>query len=81
MWRLWTRGWLLRGWWAWVVDTFPQQIAWLLPRKVALWAFIRVYAASGESPGPEYRRAYDAWDHKEDVVRAQQRAKGRPDGD
>ena len=37
-------------------------IAWHLPRKVALWAFIRVYAKDGEAPGPDYKRIYDAWE-------------------
>jgi hypothetical protein len=37
-------------------------IAWRLPHRVALWAFIRVYAKDGQSPGPEYSRVYDAWE-------------------
>ena len=62
MWRLWTRGWYLSGWLAWVKEATPRQLAWMLPRRVALWAFIRVYAADGEAPGPEYSRCYDAWE-------------------
>ena len=61
MWRLWTNGWGLRAWWYWVKEALPRQFAWWLPRQVALWAFIRVYAATGDAPGPEYSRAYDAW--------------------
>jgi len=37
-------------------------IAWKLPRRVALWTFIRVYAFDGEAPGPEYERVYKAWE-------------------
>lgn len=45
-------------WWR----DWPMRIAWWLPRRVALWAFIRVYVADGSAPGPEYIRAYDFWD-------------------
>ena len=62
MWRLWTPGWGPRGWWHWVCQQTPMWIAWKLPRKVALWAFIRVYAKDGSAPGPEYERAYKAWE-------------------
>ena len=64
MWRLWTRGWGVRGWWQWVTDATPRQIAWWLPHQIALWAFIRVYAHTGDAPGPEYTRVYDAWEHR-----------------
>jgi hypothetical protein len=40
----------------------PMKIAWLLPRSVALWAFIRVYACDGNGPGPEYSQKYQAWE-------------------
>jgi hypothetical protein len=40
----------------------PIWIAWLLPRQIALWTFIRVYAADGQSPGPDYERVYKAWE-------------------
>lgn len=40
-------------------------IAWALPRRIALWTFIRVYAADGEAPGPEYSRVYKAWERGE----------------
>ena len=63
MWRLWTSGWYLSGWWHWVKEATPRQIAWLLPRKVALWAFIRVVAATGQNPDQiTYESAYNAWE-------------------
>ena len=64
MWRLWTRGWYLSGWWYWVCDSWPMWVAWRLPKRVALWAFIRVYAKDGKSPGEEYTRVYNAWVQK-----------------
>ena len=45
----------------WFTD-IPMKLAWMLPRKVALWAFIRVYACDGDGPGPEYSQKYDAWE-------------------
>ena len=54
----WFRASILRWW----TDTLPMKCAWLLPRRVALWAFIRVYACTGDGPGPDYSRAYDAWE-------------------
>ena len=36
-------------------------IAWKLPRKIALFAFIRV-ASTGDSPDITYREAYDNWE-------------------
>ena len=63
MWRLWTRGWGPRAWWYWFsTQGFPMWLAWRLPHRVALWTFIRVYAADGQSPGPEYKRVYDFWE-------------------
>ena len=63
MWRLWTPGWYLSGWWHWVKESVPMWLAFRLPRKVALWAFIRVTAATGENPDlVTYRSAYDAWE-------------------
>ena len=61
MWRLWTRGWGFRSWLYWVWEATPRQIAFLLPKRVALWAFIRVYVAAVNSPSPEYRSAHDHW--------------------
>jgi hypothetical protein len=40
-------------------------VAWRLPRRIALWAFIRVYALDGQAPGPEYTRIYNAWEAQE----------------
>jgi hypothetical protein len=62
-WRIWTDGWGPRDWarWTWR-EALPMWVAWHLPHKVALWAFIRVYAKDGQSPGPEYSRVYDAWE-------------------
>lgn len=37
-------------------------VAWSLPRRIALWTFIRVYAADGQGPGDEYSRVYKAWE-------------------
>ena len=64
MWRLWTRGWGPRDWWYWFVhDGFPMWVAWALPRRIALWTFIRVMAATGDNPDNiTYKSAYDAWE-------------------
>lgn len=60
MWRLWTRGWGPRSWWYWVREATPRAIAMRLPRRIALWAFIRVHAAEPNGPG-NYASAYDHW--------------------
>jgi hypothetical protein len=62
MWRLWTKGWYISGWWAWICESFPMWIAWYLPRRIALWAFIRVYAFANYNTGPEYDRICKAWE-------------------
>lgn len=50
--RLWCREWPEKvAWW----------LAWRLPRKVALLAFVRVYAVLGEC-GPDYERAHKRWE-------------------
>jgi hypothetical protein len=36
-----------------------------VPKRIALWTFIRVYGHDGQAPGPEYRRAYQAWGIKD----------------
>ena len=64
MWRLWTRGWGPRGWYFWMIEAIPRQLAWMLPRKIAWWALIRVYAQTGDAPGPEYGRVYEAWEKR-----------------
>ncbi len=61
MWRLWTKGWYFSGWWYWFKEQVPMQLAWWLPKKVAYWAFIRVYAKSGNGPGPEFKQICDEW--------------------
>ncbi len=68
MWRLWTRGWGPRAWWYWFsTEGLPMWIAWRLPRRLAMWTFIRVYSADGASPGPEYTRVYHAWERGEPI--------------
>lgn len=63
MWRLWARGFGPRYWWHWFhTEAFPMWIAWKLPRRIAMWTFIRVYAADGQSPGEEYTRVCNFWD-------------------
>lgn len=63
-----TWGQWIRGEWWWRVtrkltkDHITRKVAWLLPRYLAYWCFIRVYSASGDGPGPEYVRACDAWE-------------------
>lgn len=62
MWRIWTRGWGLRGWWRWFWnEELPMRVAWMIPRRVALWVFVRVYGCDLQAPGPEYVRVYKAW--------------------
>jgi hypothetical protein len=63
MWRFWTRGWGPRSWWMWFRDEgFPMWVAWRLPKRVALWTFIRVYAKDpNQSPGSDYARVYKTW--------------------
>lgn len=58
----------LRGEWWWYVsrrlnmEALLWKIAWLLPRSIALLAFVRVSASTGEAPGPEYATAYKAFE-------------------
>lgn len=45
--------WLLTRW-AWrrlAHDTIPMKLAWLLPKRVAYWAYIRVFAHATSGPG------------------------------
>jgi hypothetical protein len=45
-----------------VVESLARDIAWALPRRVALWAFIRVCAAPGVHPDEiTYESAYENW--------------------
>lgn len=61
---LWTR---LKIEWFWRVrrhfqaDDLRRRIAWWIPRKIALWVFVRVYACIGEV-GPDYDRVYHTWE-------------------
>lgn len=56
-----------QGWWYYHVirriQDIPRKIAWMLPRDVALWAFVRVYVAGNPngSPGPDYINVYKEW--------------------
>lgn len=62
MWRLWTKGWGPKSWWYWFREEgLPLWIVVHSSKRILLWAFIYVYAKSGQSPGDEYRIAYDAW--------------------
>lgn len=54
-WQIYTKGWGFRSWWYKCKTEFiPMYIAWKLPKSVALWAFIRVYAKDGNCPGEEH---------------------------
>lgn len=58
----------LETWWWWHIgrrirrDNVYMKLAWLVPRPIAYWCFIRVYACTGEAPGPEYVTACKAWE-------------------
>lgn len=52
-------------WWParvrWFVrESLPWALAYLLPRKVALLAFVRVYSVLGEC-GEDFKPVYDLW--------------------
>ena len=51
----------LRGRWRYCLERCQWRLAWLLPRKVALFAFVRVYGCTGHC-GPDYAPTYDAWE-------------------
>lgn len=60
------RWWILTWLWPhqaryWFRERLPFRLAWWLPRKVAYFAFIRVYAVLGEC-GDEYIAACRAWE-------------------
>jgi hypothetical protein len=44
-------------------ETLPWWVAFHLPRKVALFAFIRVYGVLGIC-GPEFEAAYAEWERR-----------------
>ena len=47
--------------WFRLKERLVWRIAYLLPRPIALIAFIRVYAVLGTC-GEDYKSAYDAWE-------------------
>lgn len=62
MWRLWTRGWGFHSWVYWLKEEVPRRIAFNLPDRVLLWAFIYVYSYGiRDCPGEEYKQVFDAW--------------------
>ena len=64
VWQIWTKGWGPRAWWyGFIHEKLPMAFAWALPRAIAYWAFIRVYAADGEGPGTEFDRVCKAWEN------------------
>lgn len=67
MWRLWTKGWGPSGWWYWFAhDAFPLWCAFRVPRWLAYWVVIRVFAATGENPNfISWSDALDAWQRGE----------------
>lgn len=53
----------LRLWRRETADKVRWKIAWLLPRSVALLAFVRVASATGQAPDDvTYQSAYKAWE-------------------
>lgn len=60
----------ITAWWYWNVkrkltrDHLAMKIAWLLPRRVASWAYVRVYVAGNPNgpPSNEYAEVGRAWD-------------------
>lgn len=44
-------------------ETLPWKIACLLPRKVALFAFVRVFGVLGYC-SPDYEAAYKEWERR-----------------
>ena len=66
-----TQTWLERlryAWWFHVrrhltMDAVCWRLAFMVPRRIALLVFIRVYAWTGDVPD-EYSASYDAWANK-----------------
>lgn len=58
----------MRFWYYWhiqrhlTVDAVQWRLAWWVPRKIALYVFIRVYACTGDGPDDSYSRIYKAWE-------------------
>ncbi len=67
MWRIWTKGWGPRAWWYWFRhEAFPLWCAFHVPRWLAYWCTIRVFAASGENPDfIKWSDAMKAWERGE----------------
>lgn len=57
------RWYCVKLWFRELPEKVAWKAAWLLPRKVALLAFVRVCSASGDAPGNiTYESAYRAWE-------------------
>ena len=60
------RWFLFRHWKAGLPNRIAFWLAWKLPRRVALWVFIRVYTATitelSWDTGDIYRQCYDGWE-------------------
>ena len=54
--------WDFRGWLRRLPEKLAWKAAWMLPRKVALFAFVRVYGAWGHC-GPDFEPVYKTWEH------------------
>ena len=58
----------IRGEWWWHIsrhcnmDSLRWKLAWMIPRKIALYVFVRVYSATSDIPGPDYERCYKGWE-------------------
>ena len=58
------------GYWLFVVRLWRHEranklrwkIAWMLPRSIALLAFVRVYSASSDCAEEAYDRCYKGWE-------------------
>jgi hypothetical protein len=44
-------------------EWLPWKIAWALPPKIALYAFVRVFSIK-EPAGPDYEFIYKMWEHR-----------------
>ncbi len=61
----------LRLWWHALPERWAWRLAYLLPRRMAYFAFIRVYACIGDC-GPDFARVCDEWErrgHDDDFTR------------
>lgn len=60
-WDLGYRWWLLKHWSKRLPERLCWHLAWWLPRRIALFAFVRVYSAWGGC-GPDYEPVYKSWE-------------------